>query len=55
VPPITPTPNAVNAGGKIPRRYTYGANEYSVNVASVTEAAARIGGDTPDTKVWWDK
>lgn len=55
VPALTPTPNAVNAGGKIPRRYTYGNNEYSVNVASVTEASSRIGGDTPDTKVWWDK
>jgi hypothetical protein len=55
VPALTPTPNAVNAGGKIPRRYTYGANEYSVNAASVAEAASRIGGDTPDTKVWWDK
>lgn len=55
VPALTPTPNAVNAGGKIPRRYTYGNNEYSVNVANVTEAASRIGGDTPDTKVWWDK
>jgi len=55
VPALTPTPNAVNAGGKIPRRYTYGANEYSVNAASVAEAASRIGGDTPDTRVWWDK
>jgi hypothetical protein len=55
VPTLTPTPNAVNAGGKIPRRYTYGTNEYSVNAASVAEAAARIGGDTPDTRVWWDK
>lgn len=55
VPNITPTPNAVNAGGKIPRRYTYGSNEYSVNAANVAEAASRIGGDTPDTRVWWDK
>jgi len=55
VPALVPTPYAVNAGGKIPRRYTYGANEYSVNAANVAEAASRIGGDTPDTKVWWDK
>jgi hypothetical protein len=55
VPALVPTPNAINAGGKIPRRYVYGANEYSVNAANVAAAAAAMGGDTQDTRVWWDK
>ena len=55
VPALTPTPYATNSSKQIPRRYTYGANEYSVNVASVTEAASRIGGDSPDVRIWWDK
>ena len=55
IPALTPTQYASNASKQIPRRYVYGANEYSVNPESVAEAAARIGGDTPDTRVWWDK
>ena len=56
VPSLTPTPNALNAGGQIPRRFTYGGNEYAVNVAAVNEAVARLaGGDTQDAKIWWDK
>jgi hypothetical protein len=56
VPALTPTPNAINASKKIPRRYTYGPNEYNLNTASVSEAVSRLsGGDTPDSRVWWDK
>lgn len=55
VPVLVPTPYASNASKQIPRRYTYGANEYSVNAANVAEASTRIGGDTPETRVWWDK
>jgi hypothetical protein len=56
VPALTPTPNATNAGGQIPRRYTYGQNAYSLNAANTAAAVAALpGGDTPDSRVWWDQ
>jgi Starch-binding associating with outer membrane len=35
-------------------RYVYGNNDYGLNNAATTAAAAAIGGDKQDTKVWWD-
>ena len=56
VPALVPTPNAISSSKQIPRRFTYGSNEYSLNVTSVNEAVARLnGGDTPDSRVWWDQ
>jgi hypothetical protein len=56
VPALTPTPNAIGSSKQIPRRYTYGPNEYTLNSANVKEAVGRLaGGDTPDARVWWDK
>ena len=56
VPALSPTPNAIGSSKQIPRRYTYGPNEYNLNNTSVVEAVARLsGGDTPDARVWWDK
>jgi hypothetical protein len=56
VPALTPTPNALNSSKQIPRRYTYGSNEYSLNTANVGEASGRLsGGDTPDARMWWDR
>ncbi|CAN5117713.1 SusD/RagB family nutrient-binding outer membrane lipoprotein [soil metagenome] len=55
-PVLTPTPNATNTSKQIPRRYVYGLNEFSLNPASLAEAIARLaGGDTQDSRVWWDK
>lgn len=55
-PELTPSPNASNSSKQIPRRFTYGVNEYSLNETNAKEAAARItGGDTQDGRVWWDK
>ena len=54
-PALTPAPDAVNATRQIPRRYTYGTTSYATNTTAVTAAAAAIGGDTQDTKVWWDQ
>lgn len=55
-PVLTPTPNAVNPGKQIPRRYTYGTAEYSLNEEGVTKAVANLsGGDKMDSRVWWDK
>lgn len=56
VPALSPTVNAINSSKQIPRRFTYGPNEYSLNAASLNEALKRLtGGDTPDSRVWWDK
>ena len=40
--------------GKFVNRYTYGNNSYSLNNANTVAAAAAIGGDLQETKVWWD-
>ncbi len=54
-PALTPAVDKVNTSGLIPRRYTYASAEYTSNAASITAAVALItGGDTQDSKVWWD-
>lgn len=55
VPGIMPTAAATNSTKQIPRRFTYGQNEYNLNAAGVAQAIASQGADTQDTKVWWDK
>jgi Starch-binding associating with outer membrane len=40
--------------GKFVNRYTYGSNSYALNNANTVAAAASIGGDVQETKVWWD-
>ena len=35
-------------------RYVYGNSDYGLNNANTVAAAASIGGDKQDTKVWWD-
>ena len=54
-PVLTPAQDATNSSRQIPRRYTYGQTSYASNTAAVTAAAAAIGGDTQDTKIWWDQ
>lgn len=55
-PVLVPAPDAVNTGKQIPRRYTYPTSAYGLNAANVKEAAARMaGGDTQDSRIWWDK
>lgn len=54
-PTLTPAPDHTNTSGLIPRRYTYASAEYTSNAANVNAAVALItGGDTQDSKVWWD-
>jgi hypothetical protein len=56
VPELQPARDALNASGKIPRRFVYGVNDYSTNKKNVQEAAALLpGGDSQDERVWWDK
>jgi hypothetical protein len=55
-PVLTPAQYATNDTKQIPRRFVYGTGEYSTNNAAVKEAAAALsGGDTQDSRVWWDK
>jgi hypothetical protein len=50
-----PTLNeAAQAMRKPPARYTYPVTEFSLNGANVQAAAAAIGGNTLDSKVFWD-
>ncbi len=39
----------------IPRRYTYPVQEQNLNTVNYTAAAAAIGGDVVQTKLFWDK
>ncbi|SHO63298.1 SusD/RagB family nutrient-binding outer membrane lipoprotein [Algoriphagus zhangzhouensis] len=43
-----------NPGGPFPVRYTYPVAEQTSNGESYTEAAAAIGGDDLDVKLFWD-
>lgn len=54
-PNLKPTPAALNSSKQIPRRYVYPSTEPNLNGANFQEAVSRIGGDSPDTKLWWDK
>ena len=40
--------------GKFVMRYVYGNTDYGLNNANTVAAAAAIGGDVQETKVWWD-
>lgn len=54
-PTLTPAQDATNSSRQIPRRYTYGQTSYASNATAVAAAAAAIGGDTQDTRIWWDQ
>lgn len=55
-PTLTPAVDATNSSKQIPRRYTYGQTTYGSNTANTTAAANALpGGDTQDSKVWWDQ
>lgn len=51
-PQLNPASLAVS---DIPLRYPYPVNEQNVNRANYEAAAAAIGGDLVETKLWWDK
>ena len=55
-PVLTPAPAATNTGKQIVRRYTYALAEYTNNAENVGPAVARLpGGDTQNSRVWWDQ
>lgn len=55
-PELKPTSYAVNSSKQIPRRYVYPTTEANLNGANFQAAVSKLsGGDSQDTKVWWDK
>lgn len=56
-PVLTPSAYPLStAHTTIPRRFTYGAQEYSNNLAGVNEAIGWTpGGDVQESRVWWDQ
>lgn len=46
---------AVGAKSGFPNRYQYPNNEQQLNGTNYTSAAAKIGGDKVETKLFWDK
>jgi hypothetical protein len=56
-PVLSPAPDAINYPKVIPRRFTYGAEDYALNPDGVAAAVERLGtnGDKMDSRVWWDK
>ena len=54
-PKLQPTVNATNSSKQIPRRYTYAPDEYSLNNTQLQIAIGRLGGNSQDKHIWWDK
>jgi hypothetical protein len=50
---VPPAPDTRD--GQVPKRYTYPVNEQTLNASNYSAAAAAIGGDEMDVKVFWDK
>ncbi len=57
IPDLRPTTNAQPVGTQIPRRYKYGASDFTTNKVAVEAAIAKITGGTnsQDAKMWWDQ
>jgi hypothetical protein len=54
-PVLLAPPLHVEGIDKVPFRYTFAVSEQTLNFENYTAAAAKIGGDTPLTKLFWDK
>jgi hypothetical protein len=46
-------PAAAKSG--FPNRFTYPGNEQTLNGTNYTDAAAKMGGDKVESKIFWDK
>lgn len=53
IPNLQPGPDNLN-GGKYPVRYLYPESEQATNAENFEEAAKRIGGNTINSKGWWE-
>ncbi len=55
VPDLKPTVHAVNPSKQIPRRFSYPSTEQNLNKAAWQAAVSKLGDDSHDKRVWWDK
>jgi hypothetical protein len=53
IPKLQPGPDNLN-GGRYPMRYLYPESEQATNAENFQEAAQRIGGNTINSKGWWE-
>lgn len=53
--PVLHTLSPSDAQGPFPLRFPYSDQEANLNTANHDAAAAKIGGDRPDIKLFWDK
>ncbi len=51
--PALVVPTTAKSG--FPNRFSYPSNEQTLNKANYTDAAAKVGGDKVETKLFWDK
>ncbi|NCI51517.1 SusD/RagB family nutrient-binding outer membrane lipoprotein [Sediminibacterium roseum] len=55
-PALKPAVNATNTSKQIPRRYQYNTEEYNLNGKNLSAAISLLsGGDSQDSRIWWDK
>jgi hypothetical protein len=54
-PVLLAPPLHVEGIDKVPVRYTFAVSEQTLNFTNYSAASAKIGGDTPLTKLFWDK
>ncbi len=54
IPALTPGPDNFN-NDQYPVRYLYPENEQATNAVNLGEAISRLGGNTINSKVWWEK
>ncbi|SIT12225.1 SusD/RagB family nutrient-binding outer membrane lipoprotein [Belliella pelovolcani] len=53
--PILPRGSGIPVENQFPSRITYPNYLQALNAENLDAAVARMGGDTQDTKVWWEK
>lgn len=53
--PVLPIPSDNLNGNVFPVRYTYPSTEQAVNGSNYASAVAQIGGDTYNSKGWWEQ
>lgn len=53
--PVLPRGEGIPAENQFPVRITYPNYLQALNAENLEAAVARMGGDTQDTKVWWEK
>ena len=53
--PVLPTTSSMQNGGKMPSRLMYPAIQGTYNPINYEKASQDMGGNSSNTKVWWDK